>query len=206
MENEVMNIFDEQKNHIGTANRKDVHKKGLWHETFHCWFINKDKETTYIYFQLRSKAKKDFPSLLDITAAGHLLANESVDDGIREIKEELGIDVSFNELISLGVIKDCIVTGGFVDREFGHVFLYRTHDKEFEFQLQKDEVSGIVKAKFDDFYHFCLGEKVEIQVDGFMMDETGDHVLISKYMTKKDFVPHQESYLEQVARRIKEEI
>ncbi|CAM5275178.1 NUDIX hydrolase OS=Lysinibacillus sphaericus OX=1421 GN=LS41612_02185 PE=4 SV=1 [Lysinibacillus sphaericus] len=47
---------------------------------------------TYIYFQIRSGQKKDYPGLLDITAAGHLLAVETVEAGIREVKEELGVN------------------------------------------------------------------------------------------------------------------
>jgi len=206
MNREIMNIFDEQRNHIGTANRDDVHREGHWHETFHCWFVNEEKGTNFVYFQLRSDVKKDFPSLLDITAAGHLLANEFVFDGIREIKEELGIDVLFNDLISLGIIKDCIVTGEFVDREFAHVFLYKTHDYQFDFQLQKEEVSGVVKANLDDFYEFCLGQKEEIRVEGFMTDEQNTEMFISKNIMKNDFVPHPDSYLIHVARRIKDVI
>jgi hypothetical protein len=62
METEQLKIFDENRNPIGVASREDVHRLGYWHETFHCWFV-------------------------DITAAGHLMADESVEDGVREIKE-----------------------------------------------------------------------------------------------------------------------
>lgn len=206
MSREIMNIFDEHRNHIGTANRKDVHKEGYWHETFHCWFVNIEKGINFVYFQLRSDVKRDFPSLLDITAAGHLLSNEFVYDGVREIKEELGVDVLFKDLTPLGIIKDCIITGDFVDREFAHVFLYKTHDYQFDFQLQKEEVSGVVKANFDDFYDFCLGQKEEIRVEGFMTDEQDNEMFISKNIMKHHFVPHPNSYLEQVAKRIKDVI
>ncbi|WP_233522994.1 NUDIX domain-containing protein [Peribacillus saganii] len=67
-----------------------------------------------MYFQLRSEEKKDFPSLFDISAAGHILANETVEDGIREVKEELGIDISMNDLEYVGVIKDSNTTDRFM--------------------------------------------------------------------------------------------
>ncbi|WP_223260763.1 NUDIX hydrolase [Bacillus sp. LNXM65] len=93
MEQEKLNILNEQHEAIGVAPRSDVHAQGLWHETFHFWLLKKELDTVYLYFQLRSPAKKDFPSLFDITAAGHLLANEQPSDGVREVEEELGLTV-----------------------------------------------------------------------------------------------------------------
>lgn len=90
MELELLKIFGDDRNQIGVASRKDVHRLGYWHEAFHCWFVSNEKGIDYIYLQLRSNSKKDYPNLLDITAAGHLLANETVRDGVREIKEEIG--------------------------------------------------------------------------------------------------------------------
>jgi len=206
METEIMNIFDEQRNNIGKTNRADVHQNGLWHETFHCWFVNKEADEDYIYFQIRSGRKKDFPNLLDITAAGHLLATESVEDGVREIEEEIGIDVPFNDLLPVGLIKNCIVTEDFIDREFSHVFLYRTHGKNLEFKLQKSEVSGMVKAKFHDFYDLCLGKKEQIRIEGYEINQFDEKVLISKNIEMLDFVPHQLSYLESIVRLIREQL
>lgn len=103
METELIKIFDDDGTSIGVATREEVHKKGYWHETFHCWFISREKGVDYLFFQLRSKEKKDYPNLLDIAAAGHILAHETVKDGIKEVNEEIGIDVTWDELISLGV-------------------------------------------------------------------------------------------------------
>ncbi|MGB6409093.1 MAG: NUDIX domain-containing protein, partial [Planococcus donghaensis] len=141
METESLRIFDEHRVAQGEASRKTVHEKGYWHETFHCWVVSREDEKDMIYLQLRSEDKKDFPGLFDITAAGHLLADETVKDGVREVREELGLKVSFNELISLGTIKDQLAIGGFLDNEHCHCFLYHkknNHDKTFE--LQKEEV------------------------------------------------------------------
>ncbi|WP_051041723.1 NUDIX hydrolase [Planococcus halocryophilus] len=124
METEKLRIYDEHRVAQDIASRQTIHEQGYWYETFHCWVISREDEKDMIYLQLRSEDKKDFPGLFDITAAGHLLADETVKDGVREVREELGLKVSFNELISLGTIKDQLAIGGFLDNEHCHCFLY----------------------------------------------------------------------------------
>lgn len=141
---EQLKIFDENQNEIGVASRTDVHKKGYWHETFHCWLVETINDVDYIYFQMRSGRKKDYPELFDTTAAGHLLADENTADGVREISEELGIDVRFEDLKSLGTIKDRIISENFIDKEMAHVHLYRLKSGD-DFKLQVEEVSGMLK-------------------------------------------------------------
>ncbi len=55
---EWLTIFDTEKNILGKKLRDEVHRDGDWHETFHCWFVEKDEEDMFLYFQLRSKNKK----------------------------------------------------------------------------------------------------------------------------------------------------
>jgi isopentenyldiphosphate isomerase len=128
MENELFNIFDDNKMPIGVATRSEVHKIGYWHETFHCWFIYKEAGQDYIYLQIRSDTKKDYPSLFDITAAGHILAHETIEDGVREVQEEIGINVSINDLISLGVINYCVIRKELIDKELAHVYLFESNN------------------------------------------------------------------------------
>ncbi len=161
MENERLKIFDEHRTEIGAATRGDIHKIGYWHETFHCWLLSKQDDRTYIYFQLRSDSKKDFPNLLDITAAGHLLSHETIHDGIREVEEELGINVAINDLISLGIIKNSIKQVDFIDKEFCHTFLYVANHAMDEFKLQVEEVAGILKTEFDHFGDLWSGKRNE---------------------------------------------
>lgn len=206
METELLKIFDENRNPIGVATREEVHQKGYWHETFQCWFIRKEKEKDYIILQIRSNEKKDYPNLIDITAAGHLLANETVIDGIREIKEEIGIDVSFHELISLGVINYMVTRDGLIDREIANIFLFKSGHSFDEYELQKEEVSGIVKADFDCFYDLWMGKKDEVQIEGFTIDKNGKKVFINRLAKKSEFVPHENVYYEAVVKMIKEKI
>lgn len=204
MENEMLKIFDDNRNQIGIATREDVHKLGHWHEAFHCWFISKE-DKGYIYLQLRSAMKKDYPCLFDITAAGHLLAHETVIDGIREIKEEIGIDVSIHELIPLGIIEYCVNRTGFIDKELANIYLYTGENILNEATLQKEEVSGIVRTEFASFYKLWIGETDQIRVEGFEVHEE-NKIWIDKIIGKDSFVPHEISYYENVVKLIAEKM
>lgn len=199
---ELLKIFDDEQKHIGNATREEVHRLGLWHEAFHCWIVSREGDTDYIYLQLRSPMKKDYPNLLDITAAGHILAHESVSDGVREIKEELGIEVSTQELEFLGVLDYCVEKEHFIDKELAHIFLYRSNPSSKDFQLQLAEVSGLFKTRFYDFYRLWSEELNEIQINGFLVDAAGKITDTMKSVNKTHFVPHETSYYYQICEKI----
>ena len=206
MESEVLKIFDEQGMEIGTAPRSEVHKSGHWHETFHCWFIERAAGKDYIHFQIRSAAKKDYPNLLDITAAGHILAYEDSLDGLREVEEELGIHVSIEELISLGIIKDSLISSNFIDNELCHVYLYRKHVPYEKYCLQKEEVSGIVKLEVDDFEKLWFEKDVALKIEGFQINGDGIMELATTSVNKTNFVPHEDAYIKSVIAAIRAEL
>lgn len=202
METEKLRIYDEHRVAQGIASRQTIHEQGYWHETFHCWVIGREDDKDLIYLQLRSDDKKDFPGLFDITAAGHLLADESVKDGVREVREELGLKVSFNELIPLGTIKDQLAIGDFLDNEHCHCFLYHknnNHDETFE--LQKEEVSGMAKVDFRELVALVVGEKERVAVRGFMSTLKGRRDF-KKEIGLTDLVPHSSPYWQNIIEQI----
>ncbi|NHM30041.1 NUDIX hydrolase [Neobacillus terrae] len=192
---EMLKIFNDVRKEIGVASRDEVHRLGYWHETFHCWIVSPGAE--YIYLQLRSKTKKDYPNLLDITAAGHLLADETAEDGVREIKEELGIDVPFEKLIPLGIIGYSMIQGDLIDKEFANVFLYEAEIDWDDFVLQEEEVAGIVRVKFEDFCDFWMGEAEWIRIEGFKT-VSGNRFAVDRVVSKDCFVPHDQNYFEKI--------
>ncbi|WP_158598358.1 NUDIX hydrolase [Falsibacillus albus] len=190
---ETLNIFNENYQRIGEASRDEVHDKGYWHETFQCWCYSCFEGTPYIYFQMRSPEKKDYPNQLDITAAGHILANETLEDGVRELEEELGIEsVDPDELEYAGMIKNEIITTSITDREFCHVYLYQLVEG-FQFDIQEEELSGIFHTPLEEFIKLIEGDAKSIKADGFFQK---DMCRVEKTLevTKEDFVPHDHAY------------
>lgn len=207
METEKLRIYDEQGTQQGTATRQEVHEKGYWHETFHCWLAGRQHNREVVYLQLRSQDKKDFPKLFDVTAAGHLLADETVEDGIREVQEELGMGVDFAELIPLGLIRDQLVLPGFIDNERCHCFLY--HDLEnidAKFKLQVEEVSGMAKLDFEAFADLVRGKKEKVKVEGFEVTVNGDRRTFERSIGLEDLVPHSNEYLKTIIELIGREL
>lgn len=192
MENELLKVFDSEGTLKGTVSRAEVHKRGLWHETFHCWFLSKEDGRIFIHFQLRSPDKKDFANMLDITAAGHLSSDESVKDGVREIKEELGISLTLNDLIYTGPVQDEIIIDDFIDKELCHVFIYKIPENTTpDYVFIDDEVSDIFKIELPVFEKLWTEEIYSINING-------------KMINRDNFVPHENSYINFVMKSIKQ--
>lgn len=101
---ELLDVLDENGNPTGIAKTKEeIYDNGYWHRSVHIWIINDNQE---LLVQKRNPFKKTFPNLWAISSAGHVIAGEdSITSGIRELKEELGVDASKEELEYLFTIK-----------------------------------------------------------------------------------------------------
>ena len=189
---ERLKVFDESYTYVKDDSRDEVHKKGLWHETFHCWLVDDE----FAYIQKRSAMKKDFPGLFDITAAGHIMATESIMDGIREVEEELGLVVDLKKMHAKGVVRDVIELLGFVDREFANVFIYRSKFKPSEFLLQQDEVASVHIVKRQELGSLFLNKTAAVLCTNIFDGTVLEIGLVN-------FVPHERTYFEQIALLLK---
>jgi isopentenyldiphosphate isomerase len=189
MEKEIVDIFNENMELIGTAPRSEAHEKGLWHHSFHCWVIRKKGEEHFVLFQKRGAHKKLYPDTLDITAAGHIVSGETPEEGIRELNEELGIEVTIEKLIYLGIRCDVAKIGNVVNREFCHTYLFECDKELDEYKLQLDEVAGLVEINVKDGLKLFNNEKESIKATGFEVIESGELKKILIEITKKDIIP-----------------
>ena len=197
---EMLMTVDKNRNPLYVKSREAVHRDGDWHETFQCWFIERVENSYYIYVQKRSVNKKDFPSMYDITAAGHLLVGETVEGGVREIKEELGLDVSINELIFLQAIPNSIVLPNFIDNEISLVYLYEVKTP-ITFSFVDEEVEAIFRLQLNDFEKLVLGEVKDAPCQKYV---DGKFTQGNNTVSMNQFVPHEANYFKQVMNKIKE--
>ena len=191
---ELIDVFDGNHKHLGVLERTAVHQQGLWHQTFHCWVVGKHNSQEFVLLQLRSKNKKSYSDMLDITAAGHLEAGESPDDGAREVQEELGVQIGAITLRYLGIKHDIAdEPNGLKNREFSHVFLMRDDRKMSEYKLQESEVSGLVHVPISDGLSLFSGEVDEISCQATRI-ENGETKTFLRSVKVSDLIPRVDSY------------
>ena len=137
--------------------------------------------------------------MYDITAAGHLLAGETVEDGVREIKEELGIEVSIDELTFLQAIPNSITLPNFIDNEISLVYLYEVKE-QLAFSFIDEEVEAILRLKLNDFEKLVCKEAEEALCQKYEDGKFRAYETISM----NQIVPHELNYFKIVVNKIKE--
>jgi len=170
---ELFDVYDESMVKIGVDTRENVHAKGLWHQTFHCWIVSRsDHEPARLMLQLRQSNKDTYPGLLDISSAGHLQAGETVEDGVRELREELGLEVPFEDLFYCGLVpEEDRISPVLTDREFNHVFLHSCNKEAADYDFQTEEIAGVFFCVIEDFKKLLLGQAASIPIEGVVLNE-----------------------------------
>ena len=148
---EYFDILDENGNLTKkTKLRSEVHRDGDWHKAVHIWIINENGD---VLLQRRCATKDSNPNMLDISSAGHLSAGDnSLDGAIRELSEELGLEVSKEELKFIKTLKKSArYTETFINNEFSDVYILRTNKSVDEMKFQESEISEIFYVPYKKF-------------------------------------------------------
>lgn len=192
---EKIDIYDANLKHLGVMDRKEAHMTGQWHKTFHCWVVTKDNGGA-ILFQLRSEEMINYPNMLDVSAAGHLEAGEDVDQGIREVAEELGIPVSIDSLYSLGYrVEVADQTNGQKNREYQAIYLLNIDIPLFDYKPQVEEVAGLVWLNIEEGLKLFSNEIESTIVNGIHYNkQLKKWETIQRKITLNDFLPRIQKY------------
>jgi 8-oxo-dGTP pyrophosphatase MutT (NUDIX family) len=135
---EVVLVVDENNQIVGSAKRKEVRQKNLWHRASYIFVYEKRDGQTYILVQKRSMKKDYCPGFYDLANGGVMSADETDESNAqRELEEEIGMT---------GVEMKVLTRIKFEDpgnRVWGNVFAVEYDGREL--RLQESEVDAIEK-------------------------------------------------------------
>lgn len=138
---ELLDVLDEEGNLTGNKEDKDIiHEKGLWHREV-CVLIRNRKGEYLI--QKRAATKKQAPNKWGMTA-GHVDAGEDFEEAmIREIREELGIEVALEELTPLSTFKEAFENETTTNNNYTRYYFYATNRKIEDYTICLEELSEL---------------------------------------------------------------
>lgn len=140
----LIDVLDEKGNPTGKSKTKaEIHEHGLWHNSSHIWIYNSNGE---IMLQLRAKDKYSYPGLWDISVAGHTDSGETpIESAVREMKEEIGLDVTPEQLEFGGKRKfsQPIENTDWYENEFGYIYFYKFEGKVDDLSMLDGEVEKV---------------------------------------------------------------
>ena len=161
---ELLDIVDEK------GNPTERQCRGRWHTVREsgtvrrtCGFFRRRGGVVQILLQKRSDNKDSDPGCYDISSAGHIPAgSDYIPSAVRELKEELGVDMNGDELIYCGQRRfrfEREFHGSmFRDNQVSNVYALWLDREEEAFVLQEEEVSEVRWMDFADCVSAVRGE------------------------------------------------
>ena len=150
---ELLTVYNEDGRPAGTKTRSQVHEDGDWHMLVFVLAARIATEGRRVLLQVRSGPQDPYEGQIDVSAAGHVHANESPREAaVREIREEVGIDLLSDDLISLGV-RRLTNPSGVCKKAIQNFFLCLRpiHLEQARFN---SEVGGFLEVDLDEFADF----------------------------------------------------
>lgn len=142
---ELLRVVDKNGNFTGDIFDRDyVHNNNLLHNEVSVFILNSNKE---ILLQKRSMTKKFNPGKWGL-CAGHVSYDETLEDAaLREIKEEIGLDIDLGDLNPIG---DKLVLLYDKGAHITYHYYIKVDKSSDEFIIQKEELSEVKWFLIDD--------------------------------------------------------
>ncbi|GAA5105269.1 NUDIX hydrolase [Haloechinothrix salitolerans] len=185
-----IDIFNDRYEHLGTEDKKEAHRQGLWHRTFSALALNPITRRIMLQKKAPGRYSFDRPDYADITVGGHYHAGETIPDGIREVHEELGLDIEYADLHPIGLRQTAVTLApDYIEREFQHWHLLPLGIDLDAIPLADAEVSGLVDLDIDDA--IALAEGAGDSVPARYATRTGTGLTYHEgELTRADLVPN----------------
>ena len=182
---ESIDVVDELGRPLGARDRAAAHRAGDWHRVFHLLVVAQRADGPVAVLQRRAATKVVFPGLLDLTATGHLAAGERPVDGVRELREELGVDLDPAALVSLGVRRVVDDTPEGRNRELVHVHLALDDRPLTAYRPDPTEVDAVVELPLEAGLDLVHGRRPTVECHAVKVGRPPT----SRLVTVADLVP-----------------
>lgn len=139
---EYWDVYNAKKEKTGKIiKRGDFLNDDEYHIVVNAWIKNQDNE----YLISQRSANKSHPLMWETTGGSILTGETALDGAIREVKEELNIDLNKNDAIYIGegrrYYKGC--------PDILEVFLFEIDNKNLNIKVQEEEVNDCMWASVD---------------------------------------------------------
>lgn len=164
MQQEFFDVLDENGNKTGKIKlRSEVHRDGDWHKVVHIWILNNKGD---VLLQRRCATKDSYPNMLDISCAGHLsVGDDSLKGAIRELKEELNLDIKPEDLQFIKTLKNSSkYTEKFINNEFADLYILITDKSIEEMSYQESEISEIFFISYKNFKDMVINKQPDLLI------------------------------------------
>lgn len=136
---DVLNEYGEFTGKIAT--REECHKNGYWHRAVYAFIIDNNGN---VLLQKRSANKILWPNMWDVTVGGHVDSGEFGRQAlIRETKEELGIEISDEDIKYLVGSTSINEQGNIINKHYNECYLITKNIDVSNVVIQKEEVSEV---------------------------------------------------------------
>lgn len=139
---EYLDVLNEKGEYTGKIEtREKCHKEGLYHKAVAVFIINSKKQ---VLLQKRSKNKKLWPNMWDVTVGGHVQVGEfGFQTIIREVKEEIGIELDKKDITFLGSSISHNIKSDHINNHLNEYYIVNKEIDETKLKLQNEEVSEV---------------------------------------------------------------
>ena len=159
---EFLNIIDDRPRITAESKpRTLVHRDGELHPTVHIWMIKRRDMGVFVLLQKRSHEKEINPDCYDVSAAGHVSQGDEFRyTALKEVHEELGLDIERSKLEFIGLKKAEFSKGDIHDNELVAVYICRESINIEDLTLQSSEVSEVCWAEIDELLSIMKYEDI----------------------------------------------
>jgi isopentenyldiphosphate isomerase len=196
-EDEIIDIYDADGHPQGQAASRLAHATGLWHRSFHCWIVVPEASGDHkVLLQRRGPYAKSFANFYDMSVAGHYRTGEGVEGGIRECREELGIEVVPAELrlIARRTINEELYNGT-VNREFQDIYATVRNQAVESYRIGYPELGAVVECSLRGLLGLVSGTVASVPCHGVRFDTTVSQLVpFDDLITLADLISEARAY------------